>query len=197
MIETPNIFLIAGEPSGDNLGGALISSIRQKSPNAEFFGIGGDIMTAQGLQSLLPMEEICVMGVFEVVTQIPRLLKLIQGVVEEIEARQPDILVTIDLPDFNFQVAKRLKKRGIFNGKIVHYVAPTVWAWRPGRAEKISEFLDGLLCLFPFEPAYFHPYNLRADYVGHPLIEQRLEKSENETKALYDQYGIEPDKKIL
>lgn len=171
------IFLIAGEPSGDVLGGKLIQSLRDRGPEAvEIQGIGGDSMKAQGLESLLPMEELCVMGLWEVLGQLPRLLKLINGVVEEIEKRQPDVVVTIDLPDFNFQVASRLKKRGKFKGKIVHYVAPTVWAWRPGRAKKIAQFLDGLMCLFPFEPDYFTPHKLKSEFTGHPLIEHNLEE---------------------
>ncbi len=134
-------------------------------------GIGGDQMGDEGLESLWPMDELCVMGLWEVLWHLPRLLRLIHGVVEEIEERSPDVLVTIDLPDFNFNVAKRLKKRGKFKGKIIHYVAPTVWAWRPGRAKKVAAFLDGVMCLFPFEPDYFKKHDLKAIYVGHPLIE--------------------------
>jgi len=166
-----SIFMIAGEPSGDVLGGHLIKALKAKAPDTDITGIGGLHMKAEGLDSLLPMDELCVMGLWEVLGQLPRLLKLINGVVEEVEKRQPDILVTIDLPDFNFRVAQRLKKRGKFKGKIVHYVAPTVWAWRPGRAKAISKFLDGLICLFPFEPEYFEPHGLNAIAAGHPMVE--------------------------
>lgn len=142
------IFMIAGEPSGDSLGGALIAALRAQSADPLVIeGVGGDLMQAQGLKTLLPMSEICVMGLFEVAAQLPRLIKLINAMVEEIETRQPDVFLTIDLPDFNFEIGKRLKKRGIFKGKHIHYVAPTVWAWRPGRAKKIAAFLDGLICL--------------------------------------------------
>ena len=167
-----SVFLIAGEASGDALGSSLMRGLADKGFDANnFLGIGGPLMEAEGLKSLLPMDDLCVMGLWEVIWQLPRLLKLINGVVEEIEKAQPDIVVSIDLPDFNFQVAQRLKKRAIFKGKIVHYVAPSVWAWRPGRAQKVSEYLDGLMCLFPFEPAYFEPHGLRASYVGHPVVE--------------------------
>jgi lipid-A-disaccharide synthase len=165
-----DVFFIVGEPSGDALGAALIGALKDREI-LSIEGIGGDLMQAQGLETLLPMDELCVMGLWEVVSHLPRLLKLIQAVTEEIEKRQPRILITIDLPDFNFRVAQLLKKRGIFKGKIVHYVAPSVWAWRPGRAKKIAAFLDGLMCLFPFEPPYFTKEGLKAGFVGHPLVE--------------------------
>lgn len=167
-----SVFMIAGEESGDVLGGALMVALKAQRSDLSFVGIGGDAMQAQGLSSLMPMRDLCVMGVFEIAMQLPRLLKLINAVVEEIEKAQPDIVLSIDLPDFNFRVAKLLKKRGIFKGKILHYVAPSVWAWRPGRAKYVSGFLDGLMCLFPFEPQYFEPHGLKAAYVGHPIIEQ-------------------------
>lgn len=165
---TTKIFIIAGEPSGDSLGANLISDLKNKSAHSiEFSGVGGAKMQAEGFRSLTPMNELCVMGLVEVISQLPRLIKLINSMVEEIEKFKPDIVVTIDLPDFNFAVASRLKKRGISNAKIVHYVAPSVWAWRPKRANKISTFLDGLMCLFPFEPQYFP--KIKAVCVGHPM----------------------------
>lgn len=166
------VFLVAGEASGDALGANLIAGLKKQGiPQESFEGIGGELMAQEGLESILPMEELCVMGLWEVAGHLPRLLKLIQGIVEEIEESKPDFVVTIDLPDFNFQLAKKLKSRGIFKGKIIHYVAPSVWAWRPKRAENISKFLDGLMCLFPFEPKFFEPHGLKTQYVGHPLIE--------------------------
>lgn len=169
------IFLIAGEPSGDVLGGNLIAAMKaQGGESITFTGIGGEFMEAEGMESLLPMEEICVMGLWEVAGQLPRLLRLVNGVVEEIEKQQPDMVITVDLPDFNFEVGARLKKRGEYKGKIVHYVAPTVWAWRPKRAEKVSAFLDGLICLFPFEPEHFTVHGLDAVFAGHPMIENDI-----------------------
>ena len=167
-----SVFFIAGEASGDSLGASLMRGLKKREGDlVKFSGIGGPLMEGQGFKSLLPMDDLCVMGLWEVVWQLPRLLRLIQGTVEEIEKCAPDVVVTIDLPDFNFEVAQRLKKRGIFKGKIVHYVAPSVWAWRSGRAKKIAGYFDGLMCLFPFEPAYFTEHGLDAAYVGHPLIE--------------------------
>lgn len=181
------IFMIAGEASGDVLGASLMRSMDGRF---ECSGVGGTLMMEQGLKSVLPMSEICVMGIWEVIWQLPRLLKLIDGMVLEVEKQQPDALITIDLPDFNFQVAKRLKQRGIYKGKIIHYVAPTVWAWRPGRAKKIAAFLDGIMCLFPFEPPYFEEHKLEAKYVGHPLVYQDHKK---ETDSFRRQYEIADD----
>lgn len=164
-----SFFMLAGEHSGDGLGAALMQGLKARG-NVEFVGVGGPLMEAQGLKSLLPMSELCVMGIWEIVWQLSRLLRLIHGVVEEIEKAQPDAVLMVDLPDFNFRVAKRLKKRGIYKGKIIHYVAPSVWAWRPGRAKAVSAYLDGLMCLFPFEPKYFEKHGLETAYVGHPLI---------------------------
>ncbi|NCT40846.1 MAG: lipid-A-disaccharide synthase [Alphaproteobacteria bacterium] len=188
VVIAPKVFLIAGEASGDVLGSQLMESL--KASQAQFMGVGGPLMEEQGLDSLMPMHELCVMGIWEVVVQLPRLIKLINGVVEEIERAQPDIVVTIDLPDFNFQVAKRLKKRGIYTGKFVHYVAPSVWAWRPGRAKKIAQFLDGIMCLFPFEPEYFEKHGLPSKYVGHPIIRQDHKK---ENMAFREAYDIKAD----
>ena len=185
-----SFFLIAGEPSGDALGASLIKGLKQYgAENENFSGVGGPLMQEQGFSSLLPMDELCVMGLWEVAGQLPRLLRLINGVVEEIEKLQPHTVVTIDLPDFNFQVGKRLKKRGIFKGKIIHFGAPTVWAWRPERAKKVAEFLDGMMCLFPFEPPYFEKYNLRSAYVGHPLTE--VDKNEIDVQAFADLRGFD------
>ena len=176
---TKKIFLIAGEASGDALGAKLMAALRgQSTEPVEFVGIGGPLMEQEGMKSLLPQDELSVMGITEVIWQLPRLLTLINGVVEEVHKLKPDIVVTIDFPDFNFQVAKRLKKQGVYKGKIIHYVAPSVWAWRPGRAKKIAGFLDGLLCLLPFEPPYFTKHKLNAEFVGHPLVESGLDDAD-------------------
>lgn len=168
------VFVIAGEASGDVLGGALMKSLKNRygEDNIEFQGVGGDSMADEGLDSLLPMSELCVMGLVEVLEHLPRLLRLMTWIASKIEDFNPDAVVFIDLPDFNFRVARLLKKRD-HPAKCIHYVAPTVWAWRPGRAKAISRFLDGLMCLFPFEPEYFTQHGLSAAFVGHPLVERR------------------------
>lgn len=190
-VKQPSIFIIAGEPSADALGGALMRSLKELRAGISIQGIGGDQMKSQGLKTLLPMNELCVMGLSEVFAHLPRLLKLIKAMVEEIEKRHPDIFISIDLPDFNFRVAQILKKRGVYKGKIIHYVAPSVWAWRPGRAQKIAQYLDGLLCLFPFEPEYFLKHNLKAEFAGHPVVETK--KSEFSKTILRDKLSIAKD----
>ena len=133
-----------------------------------FAGIGGPLMTDEGLTSLFPMEELTVMGLAEVLPLIPAMLSRIAGTVAKIRSLKPAALVTIDSPGFNFRVARRLKGAGI---PLIHYVAPTVWAWRPGRARKIAKFLDHLLAILPFEPPYFEDVGLPCTFVGHPVLE--------------------------
>ena len=164
------LFFIVGEDSGDALAAPLINSLNEMSPDdIECMGVGGPLMSQENFETLLPMDQISIIGIWEVLPKIPRLIKLKKAIVEEIEKQQPDAVITVDFPDFNFWLAKELKKRGIFKGKILHYVAPSVWAWRPGRAQKISTFIDGMMCLFPMEVDYFTKHNMKAAHVGHPL----------------------------
>ncbi len=179
------LFFIVGEDSGDALAAPLIQALKDaSSAPVECIGIGGPLMEDGGFETLLPMDQISIIGIWEVLPKIPRLLKLKQAIIEEIEKQQPDAVITVDFPDFNFQIAKALKKRGKFKGKIIHYVAPSVWAWRPGRAKKISEFLDGIMCLFPMEVEYFTKHELSAAHVGHPLISSNAKSADgNEFRA--------------
>lgn len=191
-----NIFIIAGEASGDTLGAGLMRELKEQfSGTLNFTGVGGNKMKKEGLETLLPMDEIAIMGIWEVLWQLPRLLKIINGLVSEIEERQPDAVITIDAQDLSLQIAQRLKKRGIFKGKLVHYVAPTVWAWRPGRAKQIAAAYDLLLCLFPFEPKYFTPHNLNAVFVGHPLVEYGIENVDSTN--FKNEYKIGEDEPVL
>lgn len=184
------IYIIAGEASGDFLGAQLMRSLRKSETDIEFLGIGGPLMITQGLTSLFAMNELSIMGVAEVAPKIPQLVKRINETVRDIEAQKPDIIITIDAPDFGFRVQKKIKKRGLINVKQVHYVAPTVWAWRPKRAKKIAKFLDGIICLFPFEPPYFEKEGLKAIAAGHPMMEtnigeaQPLQLGDKNTKKL-------------
>lgn len=184
-------FLIAGEPSGDALGARLIKSLKAKCDTLEMSGIGGEQMAEEGFQPIMPMENICAIGLIEVASQVFRLNKVINQMVKEIIRTQPDVVITIDLPDFNFLMGKRLKATGQFKGKLVHYVAPTVWAWRPARAAKVSQFLDGLMCLFPFEPEYFTKHGLRAEYTGHPIVD--IDKNEIDMDWFDKVYGKKED----
>ncbi|MBP7254043.1 MAG: lipid-A-disaccharide synthase, partial [Alphaproteobacteria bacterium] len=152
-MSSPVIFLIAGEPSGDLLGARLMAALRRLGPpDLRFAGIGGERMVAEGLEPFFPQKELAHFGLFELLRHIPHILKRIRQTIAEVKRLHPAALVTIDAPDFSLRVAKALKGEGI---PLIHYVAPTVWAWRPKRAQKIAGFLDHLLTLLPFEPPYF------------------------------------------
>src|SRR5690606_12265482 len=187
------IFLIAGEASGDLLGASLMQDLRKTGYEGDFIGVGGTEMALQGLNSLFPMSDLSVMGVSEVVAHLPVILKRLDETFQAIKRENPDILVTIDSPDFCLRVAQKVKKK-LPNIKTLHMVAPTVWAWRPGRAKKIAKFLDGLMCLFPFEPRYFKPHGLKAEFIGHPLVGKIIPVAKNAFLAKYD---LDPKKPIL
>lgn len=165
----PLIYLIAGEPSGDVLGARLMEALQQETEGEiRFAGVGGPEMKNQGLESLFPMSDLAVMGVAEVLPRLALLIRRINETVSDIRGRSPRALVTIDSPDFCFRVAKRLRGNDI---SLIHYVAPSVWAWRPGRAAKVARFLDHLMTLLPFEPPYFEKQGLSSTFVGHPVVE--------------------------
>ena len=191
------VFIIAGEASGDLLGATLMQEIKTVAADpVQFTGVGGAQMEKQGLVSLFPMTELSVMGFFEVFKHLPRLLKRLDQTTKAILAQNPDVLVTIDSPDFGLRIARKIKKLRP-EIKLVHYVAPTVWAWRPGRAKKIAAFLDGLLCLFPFEPPYFEKHNLKASFVGHPLTRDIPEITDQQKQAFCRDHGLNMDQPIL
>lgn len=171
MPQKPLIFLIAGEASGDQLGADLMASLKENHP-VRFAGIGGEAMQAQGLKSLFPMEELSLMGILGILRDLPNLFRRLKLTVETIRTLKPDVVITIDSPEFSFRVMKRLHKFSS-RPRLIHYVAPTVWAWRPGRAKKIARFLDHLLCLYPFEPSYFEKYGLKTTFVGHPVVKEQ------------------------
>ncbi len=170
---TKHIFIIAGEASGDFLGGQLLQSLKKLHPDCEIAGIGGQQMQDHGLSSLFPMAEISLYGLVELVPHLFKVLKRIKQTKDALKEFKPDVLVTIDSPGFCFRIAKYAKQLRI---PVVHYVAPSVWAWRPGRAEKLAKKVrvDHLLCLLPFEPPYFTCHGLPATFVGHPVTEVEL-----------------------
>ena len=167
------IFIIAGEASGDFLGSQLLQSLQKKIHHLEIHGIGGQQMQTAGLQSLFPMTDLSVMGISEIVPSLFKILKRIKQTKDIIKELKPDLLITIDSPGFCFKIAKFAKQIGI---PVLHYVAPSVWAWRPGRAKKLAKKIkiDHLLCLLPFEPPYFTMHGLPATFVGHPITEVTL-----------------------
>jgi lipid-A-disaccharide synthase len=188
-----SVYLIAGEPSGDVLGGRLITGLKALAgDNIAISGVGGPNMTAEGLQSLFPMQELSVMGIVEVVPKIPTLLARIKQTTADIIDKKPDVVVTIDAPDFCFRVAKRLAGHDI---PIVHYVAPSVWAWRPGRAKKVAALVDHVMCLLPFEPPYFTREGVDATFVGHSILESGADGGDGQ--AFRARHNIPQDAALL
>jgi len=172
------IFIIAGEPSGDALGAELMDALRRHADGpVRFVGIGGEQMQAAGLKSLFPISELAVMGLLEVLPHARKILQRITQTVEAVFLSKPDVVITIDAPGFCFRVAKRLRAQLRETGSLpplVHYVAPTVWAWKPKRAEKIAKIYDKLLVCLPFEPPYFEREGLSTSFVGHPVVTSSL-----------------------
>lgn len=174
-------FVITGEPSGDALGAKLLAALRARDPQAEFLGVGGEAMARNGFDSLFPLSDISVMGILPVLARLPTLLRRINETAQAVAAARPDVLVLIDSPDFTHRVAKKARKT-LPDLKVVDYVSPTVWAWRPGRAKKMRECIDLVLALLPFEPeAHKRLGGPECLYVGHPLIERLAELHGDET----------------
>lgn len=187
------IYLIAGEPSGDMLGVRLMRALKEKAPDVEFAGIGGENMEKAGLKSLFDITDLAIMGLAEVIPSIPKVLRHIRETVADITEKKPAVVITIDSWSFSARVHKALRKKGI---KVLqmHYVAPQVWAWKKGRAKTMYKYIDRLLTLFPNEPAYFTPYRLPTDFVGHPVIESTMINAD--PAAFLQKYNIPATKKI-
>ncbi|MCF1710000.1 lipid-A-disaccharide synthase [Tabrizicola sp. J26] len=171
------LYLIAGEPSGDRLGAALMAGMNQIAPGCKFHGIAGPAMQAQGMQSLFPMQELSVMGLAEILPKYFHLKRRIRETAEDVIAAAPDALVTIDSPDFCLRVARLVRARRP-DLRTIHYVAPSVWAWRPGRAAKMAKVIDHVLALLPFEPPYMTAAGMTCDFVGHPVVTEPLASPE-------------------
>ncbi len=190
---TQTIYLIAGEPSGDVLGARLMEGLQQISPiDFQFYGIGGQEMASQGLTSIFPMSDIALIGIFEILPKVPRLLGRLNETVKDVETRQPDAIVTIDSPGFSLRLAKKLKDSGI---PVVHYVAPSVWAWKSWRARQMSGYLTKVLALLHFEPPYFEEHGLPCEFVGHPVLQSGADSGS--AKRFRQKYNISPDRRLL
>lgn len=192
------IALIAGEPSGDVLGAGLMRALRQETGgHVAFSGVGGAQMVAEGLESLFPIGELSVMGLVEVLPRVRLLLRRIDQTARFLQADPPDIVVTIDSPGFTRRVAQRLMVRSF---PLIHYVAPTVWAWRPGRAQRLAKLYDHLLVLLPFEPPYFEAVGLPTTFVGHPAVEtiaQARQAEQSAPASFRQRHGIMEEARIL
>lgn len=170
------IFIIAGELSGDNLGEGLLKHLKSiTNNNIEIYGVGGKKMIAQGLNPIFDIKNLSIMGIFEVITKIPKILKLLALTKRKIIEINPDVVITIDSPGFSFRLQKSIKE---LNVKRIHYVAPSVWAWKSYRAKKISKFIDHLFVLYPFEKEYFTIHGLSTTFSGHPIaFEKKYSKN--------------------
>jgi len=194
MTSGPLIYLIAGEASGDRLGASLMDGMRQLSPDVRFVGIGGPLMQSRGFNSLFAMEELSIMGLVEVLPRLHDLFKRRDEVVADILRIQPDALVTIDSPGFTLRVAKAARKQ--CKAPFIHYVAPSVWAWKPGRAAKMARYIDHVLVLLPFEPPYMQAAGMSCDFVGHPVAAEPV-ASAQDCAALRNTLKITPESKLL
>jgi lipid-A-disaccharide synthase len=182
------VYLIAGEPSGDALGGRLMAALRARRPDLCFAGIGGPMMQDQGLSSLFPMRELALMGLMEVLPRLRLLRRRFDQTMADITARKPALVLTIDSPGFTLRVLKAVVPLGIARA---HYVAPQVWAWREGRVRRYPGLWDALLCLLPFEPEFFARHGVPASFVGHPVLESGADRGD--AARFRARHGLSPD----
>lgn len=189
------VFIVTGEASGDRLGAALVGGLKKSIPDILIQGVAGPEMKALGVPSLFEMSELSVMGISEIFPKYLHLKSRLDQIIQAILTLKPDVLVTIDSPDFCLRVARAVRAADP-NIRTVHYVAPTVWAWRPNRARKMAKFIDHVLALFPFEPPYMEAEGMACDFVGHP-ISSLPEISASELVSFRSEYGIDPNKKTL
>lgn len=186
------ILIVAGESSGERYGAGLVREFRKLYPEARFFGIGGKQMSGEGVEVLFPMEHLAVMGIFEVISHVPRIRRIFRQIVQETASRRPAAAVLIDSPDFNLRLARKLKKAGI---PVLYYVSPTIWAWRRGRLKTIRKHVARMMLIFPFEEEIYKAENIPATYIGHPLLERV--KADLSRKDFFAGRGLDPGKKLV
>jgi len=187
----PLIFIIAGEPSGDALGAKLMHALKHADSKVRFAGVGGDRMSAEGLHSLFPLHDIAVMGITEILPQVPVIFRRLNETVAAIRAQRPAVLVTIDAPAFVLRVIRKTRSSDL---PVVHYVAPQLWAWRPWRVKKLVGRIDRLMLLLPFEKEFFDRAGVPSVYVGHPVLEEADAPRQADFRA---RHGIAADAPLL
>ncbi len=191
-MDRPLIYLVAGEASGDVLGGRLMAALLARRPELRFAGIGGDQMAQHGLTSRFPMRELALMGLLEVLPKVAALRRRLRETVADIAAQRPAAVVTIDSPGFTLRLLRAIEPLGLPRA---HYVAPQVWAWRPGRVRHYGGLWDRLLCLLPFEPAFFARHGLPAKFVGHPVLESGADAGD--AARFRARHGLATDTPVL
>ncbi len=195
MSEAPFIYIIAGEPSGDFLGGRLMAALKDRTGGSvRFAGIGGAAMAAEGLRSRVPIADLAIMGIAEVIPRAAKIFRIVRATVADVLAQNPDAVVTIDSSGFTWRVAHGLRRRGA-KLPLIHYVAPMVWVWRAGRARRMARWYDHLMTLLPFEPPFFEAVGLSCRYVGHPVVESGADKGDG--PGFRRRHAIAPDAKLI
>lgn len=186
-------FLIsAGEASGENYGAQLVEALRQRVPDAQFFGLGGARMRAAGCDTVIDAHDIAVMGLAEVVSHLPKIYGEFRRLLREVDARRPDAAILIDFPDFNFRLARQLHRRGI---PVFYYISPQLWAWRSGRIKLVQKYVRKMLVIFPFEEQWYAERGVDVSCVGHPLADVPLPAISRENFAA--ESGLDPSKQWL
>lgn len=186
------VLIVAGESSGERYGAGLVREFSKLHPEAAFFGIGGRRMAAEGVEILFPVEELSLMGIFEVLSHIPRVRGILRRLEREAAVREVPAAVLIDSPDFNLRLAAKLRKAGI---PVLYYVSPTVWAWRPGRLKSIRKAVSKMMLIFPFEEQIYKAEGIPATFVGHPLLEKIETKLGRD--EFFSQHGLDPARKLI
>jgi lipid-A-disaccharide synthase len=191
--QDPLIFVVSGEASGDNLAGRLMGALEaQTDGRVRFAGVGGPMSAAHGLESLFPMHDLSVIGLAEVIPHLPRLIKRLNQTAAAARELKPDVIVTVDSPGFCLRLAQKMRGSGV---PIVHYVAPQLWAWRPGRARELAQRVDHLMALLPFEVPFFANYGIPCTYVGHSAIESGATRGDG--KAFRQRHGLPAGASVL